>query len=68
VSTRAIKSVQVRVYQYTLFGSVSDSSELTIGYFPLVLLGVMLGPTMFTVTSRYSASEKVLLVLKQARD
>ena len=62
MSTRAIKSVRVWVYQYTLFGSVSDSSELTIGCFLLVLLGVVLGSTMFAVTLGYSASKKVLLV------
>ena len=45
----------------TPFGSVSDSSELTIGRFPLVLLGVVLGPTMFAVTSGFSVSAKVLL-------
>jgi len=44
---------------------VSDSSELTIGYFPLLLFGVVLGPTMFTVTSGYSVSERVLLVREQ---
>ena len=44
------------------FWLVSDLSELTIGCFPLVLLGVVLGPTIFAVTSGYSVSEKVLLV------
>ena len=39
-----------------------DSSELTIGCFSLVLFGVVLGPTMFAVTSGYSVSEKVLLM------
>ena len=34
-----------------------NSSELTAGSFPLDLLGVELGPTMFVVTSRYSTSE-----------
>ena len=41
---------------------MSDLSELTIGCFPLVLLGVVLGATMFLVTIGYSVSEKVLLV------
>ena len=41
---------------------MSDSSELTIGYFLLVLFDVVLGPTMFAVTSGYSVSEKVLFV------
>jgi len=67
---RALKSagatmpVRVRVYQYTPSGSVSDSSELTIGYFPLLLFGVVLGPTMLTVNSGNSASEKILLVVE----
>ena len=34
----------------------------TIGCFPLVLFGVVLGPTMFAVTLGYSVSEKVLLL------
>jgi len=29
--------------------------------FPIVLLGVVLGPTIFSLTSRYSSSEEVLL-------
>ena len=33
-----------------------------MGCFPLVLLGLVLRPIMFAVTSKYSASEKVLLV------
>ena len=44
---------------------MSDSSELTIGYFPLVLFSVVLGPTMFVVPSGFSASEKVLLMREQ---
>ena len=51
----------MRVYWYTPSGSMSDSSELTIGCFPLFLLGVVLGHTMFAITSWYSASEKVLV-------
>ena len=43
-------------------GSMSDLSEQTIGCFPLVLLGVVLGPIKFAVTSGYSTSEKVLLM------
>ena len=39
-----------------------DSSELIIGCFLLVLLGVVLGPTMLAATSGYSVSKKVLLV------
>ena len=54
--------VRVQVYRYTHSGSMSDSPELTIGCFLLVLLGVMFGPTMFAVTSGYSISEKALLV------
>ena len=53
------------VNRYTPSGSESDSSELTIGCFPLVLLEEVLGPTMFTVTSEYSVLEKVLLVREQ---
>ena len=53
---------QVRVCQYTPFGSVSDSSELTVGYFFLLLLGIVLRPAMFAVTSGYSVSEKVPLL------
>jgi len=41
---------------------VLDSSELTISRFPLVLFGVVLGPTILAVTSGYFTSEKVLLV------
>ena len=52
----------MRVYRYTPSDSVSDSSELTIGCFLLILLRVVLGPTMFAVTSGYSVSEKVRLV------
>ena len=52
----------MRVCRYTPSGSASDSSELTVSCFPLLLLGVVLGPTMFVVTSGYSVSEKVLLV------
>ena len=44
------------------FGFVSDSSELTVGCFFLLLLGVVLGPAMFAVTSGYSVSEKVPLL------
>ena len=44
------------------FGLVSDSSELTIGCFPLVLFSVVHEPTMFAVTSGYSVSEKVLFL------
>ena len=36
---------------------VSDSSELRANCFPFDLLGVVLGPTMLDVTSRYSTSE-----------
>ena len=45
-------------------GSSSDSSELTIGCFPLDLLGEVFGPNMFEVTSGYSVSvsEKVLFL------
>ena len=46
-------------------GSMLDSSELTIGCFPFVLLGVVLGSTMFAVTSGYAASDKVLFVREQ---
>ena len=42
-----------------------DSSELTIGSFLLLLLGVVLRPTIFAVTSGYSVSEKVLFVQEQ---
>ena len=48
--------------QYTPSGSVSESSELTAGCFPLLLLSVVLGPAMFAVTSGYSMSEKVPLL------
>ena len=41
---------------------MSNSSELTIGYFSLLLLSVVLGPAMLAVTSGYFVSEKVLLV------
>ena len=41
---------------------MSDSSELTIGCFPLVLFSVVLGPIMFEVTSGCSMSEKVLFL------
>ena len=44
---------------------MSDSSELTAGCFLLLLLGVVLGPTMFAVTSGYSVSEKVLFLWKR---
>ena len=54
--------VRVRIWRYTPFGSSSDSSELTAGCFPLLLLGVVLGPVMFAVTSGYSVSEKVLFL------
>jgi len=37
--------------------STSDSSELTASCFPLNLLGVELGPTIFAVTFGYSTSE-----------
>ena len=37
--------------------STSDSSDLTASCFPLDLLGVELGPTMFVVTSGYSTLE-----------
>ena len=43
-------------------GSLSDSSELTAGCFPLDLLGMVLKPTMFEVISGYSTSEKVLFM------
>ena len=43
-------------------GLVSDSSELTTGYFPFNLLGVVLGPTILEVTSGYSTLEKVLFL------
>ena len=43
------------------FRPVLDSSELTIGCFLLILLRVVLGLTMFAVTSGYSVSEKVLV-------
>jgi len=52
----------VWVSRYAPSGSTSDSSELTIGYFSLLLLGVVLGPAMFVVTSGYSVSEKVLFM------
>ena len=51
----------MHVCWYTSFSSVSDSSELTISYFLLLLLGIVLGPNMFAVTSEYSVSEKVSL-------
>ena len=38
---------------------MSNSSELTAGYFPLLLLAI------FTVTSGYSTSEKALLLYKR---
>ena len=41
---------------------MADSSDLIIGYFPLVLFGVVLVPTMFAVTSEYSVSEKILFL------
>ena len=44
------------------FSLVSNSSELTIGCFLLVLLGVVHEPTIFAVTLGYSISEKVLFV------
>ena len=47
---------------YTTFGSSSDSSELTASCFSLLLLGVVLRPTMFAVTSGYSVSEMVLFL------
>ena len=50
------------VCQYTPSGLASDSSELIIGYFSLLLLGVVLGSAMFAVTLGYSVSEKVLFV------
>ena len=53
---------RVRVCWYNPSGSASDSSELTIGSFLLLLLGAVLRPAMFAVTSKYSISEKVLLV------
>ena len=40
---------------------MSDSSELKIGCFPFVMFGIVLGPTIFVVTSGYSVLEKVLL-------
>ena len=52
----------MRVCRYTPSDPVSDSSELTIDYFFLLLLSVVLEPTMFAVTLGYSVSEKVLLV------
>ena len=52
----------MRVYWYTPSGSVSDSSELTVGYFCLLLLGVVLRPAMFAVSSGYSISDKVLFL------
>ena len=55
----AITPVRVRVCRYTPSGSVSDSSELTTGYFPLLLL------VIFVVISGYSVSEKVLLLWEQ---
>ena len=36
---------------------MSDSSELIASYFPLDLLGVEPGPTIFAVTSEYSTLE-----------
>ena len=60
--TGATTTVRVQVCRYTTSDSVSDSSELTIGYFSLLLLGVVLGPPMFAVTSGYFGSEKVLFV------
>ena len=38
---------------------------MTIGCFPLLLLGVMLGSIMFVVTSGYSVSAKFLLAWEQ---
>ena len=52
----------MRVWQYTPSSSSSDSSELTAGYFSLLLLGVMLGLAMFAMTSGYSVSENVLFL------
>ena len=52
----------MRVCRYTSSGSISDSSELTVGCFSLLLLGVVLESTMFVVTLGYSASEKVPLL------
>ena len=54
--TEVTVPVRVRVCRYTPSGSVSDSSELTAGYFFLLLL------VMFAVTSGYSVSEKALLL------
>ena len=45
---------------------MSDSSELTIDYFPLVLFGIVLELTMCAVTSGCSASEKVLLMRERS--
>ena len=52
----ATAPVRVQVCRYTPSGSVSDSSELTAGYFFLLLL------VMFVVTSGYSMSEKAFLL------
>jgi len=52
----------VRVCQYTPSSSASDSSELAIVCFYLLLLGVVLGPAIFAVASGYSVSERVLLM------
>ena len=41
--------------------STFDSSELTASYFPLELLGVEHGPTMFVVTFKYSTLENNFL-------
>ena len=57
----AITPVRVQVCWYTPSGSVSDSSELTIGCFSSSTW-CSAWPTMFTVTSGCSTSEKVLLV------
>ena len=43
-------------------GSSSDSSEFTTSCFLLLLLGELLGPAIFAVTSGYSVSEKVLFL------
>ena len=40
----------------------AHSSQLGVGCFPLVFLGVVFRPTMFAVTSEYSVLEKVLLM------
>ena len=55
----ATTPVRVRVCWYTPSGSVSDSSELTTGYFLLLLL------VMFAVILEYSMPEKALFLWEQ---